>query len=161
MSMRTWLSRSIGRTREGTKQHLVGTAELLGCGPAVLSAMRQANDEQCEAMLVNHVEKTCGGTADWREHTKDVAETICAFLAPEEAALLQHLSLDDHARPHEAAAQLDKLLAGIERSVVCMAGGPQGGGEGRPGSGRSGQGGIRREQAQQVQLLQLAGPVTA
>jgi hypothetical protein len=120
MSMRTWLSRSIGRTREGTKQHLVGTAELLGCGPAVLSAMRQANDEQCEAMLVDHVEKTCGGTADWREHTKDVAETICAFLAPEEAALLQHLSLDDHARPHEAAAQLDKLLAGTAKGVRAL-----------------------------------------
>ena len=120
MSIRSWLCRSIGRTREGTKAHLLTTAEILDCSEDVLSAMHGADDERCEAMLVDHVSRTCGGTADWKEHPKDVMETLAPFLSPEESHILQKADIDDLTRPPEAIRHLDNLLSQTAKGVRAL-----------------------------------------
>lgn len=121
MSTSYWFSRSLGRTREGTKAHLVGTAELLNCPAEMLHTMREADDETCEALLVEHISLTCGGTADWREHPQDVAEMLARFLGSEEAGLLANSpALDDETRPPQAVQAFDAVLSGSALAVRAL-----------------------------------------
>jgi hypothetical protein len=120
MSFGSWLSRSIGRTREGTKAHLVLTAELLEIGEGVLLAMRSATDDECESMLIEHVTSNCGGTADGREHPSDIIDMLIAFLPPDAADLLRAASIPDGARPPAAVWQMDEHLSGSRMGVRAL-----------------------------------------
>ena len=111
MSFRSWFTRSLGRTREGTKAHLLATAELLGCSKEVLLAMHQADDERCEELLVEHISIACGGTADWKEHHQDIMATLAEFLTPDDVANLRAANIADAERPPEALLKMDKALA--------------------------------------------------
>lgn len=120
MSIQSWFSRSMGRVREGTKAHLVDTAELLNCSDGVLHAMRGATDAGCEALFVDHLSRTCGGTADWKEHPQDIAETLVAFLSADEADLIRHLMVDDRTKPAQAVQRFDELLSSSTKGVRAL-----------------------------------------
>lgn len=121
MGISSWLSRSVGRTREGTKAHLVGTAELLNCSAEVLHTMRGANDEECEALLIGHISRTCGGTVDWREHPQDIAAMLTGFLGKDDAALLASSPvLGGDTRPPQAVQSFDDQLSGSALGVRAL-----------------------------------------
>lgn len=120
MSIPAWFARSVGRVREGTKVHLVMTAELVSCSNDVLHAMRGATDEECETLLVDHISKTCGGTADWKEHPHDIAETLAEFLSADEADLLRRLALDERTKPAQAVQRFDALLTHSPKGVRAL-----------------------------------------
>lgn len=120
MSIPSWFSRSVGRVREGTKIHLVLTAELLNCSAEVLHIMRGATDEACEALLVDHVSQTCGGAVDWKEHPHDVAQMVAAFLTAEQADRIKGATLDGQLKPPQAVHTLDRLLADAAQGVRAL-----------------------------------------
>lgn len=120
MNIPSWFSRSVGRVREGTKIHLVLTAELLGGSAEMLQNMRDATDEACEALLVEQVSHTCGGAVDWKEHPQDIAQMLAAFLGAEEAARIQNATLDARSKPPQAAQAFDQLLSSSTKGVRAL-----------------------------------------
>ena len=120
MSIPSWFSRSVGRVREGTKAHLVLTAELLNGSAGMLHTMRGATDEACEALLVDHVSQTCGGAVDWKEHPHDIAQMVAAFLTTEQADRIQRATLDGQLKPPQAVHTLDRLLADSTQGVRAL-----------------------------------------
>lgn len=120
MSIPTWFTRSVGRVREGTKAHIVRTAELLNCSAEVLHTMQDATDEVCEALLVEDVSRTCGGIADWKEHPQDIARVLAAFLGAEEADRIRSATLDERTTPPKAVQTFDRLLSGSTHGVRAL-----------------------------------------
>ncbi|WP_332740973.1 hypothetical protein [Hydrogenophaga sp.] len=120
MSIQSWFSRSLGRVREGTKAHLVSSAELLDFTGDVLHAMREATDDECEALFVEHVSRTCGGTVDWREQPQDIADTLAEFLSADEASLIQASTFNDRTGPPQAIQGFDESLKGSPRGVRAL-----------------------------------------
>jgi hypothetical protein len=120
MSIPSWFSRSVGRVREGTKAHLVLTAELLNGSAGMLHTMRGATDEACEALLVDHVSQTCGGTVDWKEHPQDIAKVLAAFLSADDADRIRKTTLDERMKPPHAVHTFDRLLSGASHGVRAM-----------------------------------------
>lgn len=120
MSIPSWFSRSVGRVREGTKAHLVLTAELLSGSAEMLHAMRDATDEACETLLVDHVSQTCGGTVNWKEHPQDIAQVLAAFLGAAEAQQLMGAALDARMKPPHAVHTFDRMLSDSAKGVRAL-----------------------------------------
>jgi hypothetical protein len=83
-----WLKRSFGRTAEGTRAHLVGTAELFGVDPAILERMKVSSDEEGERLLIESIEGRHGTIADWKASLASIVEDLTCLTEEERAILI-------------------------------------------------------------------------
>ena len=120
MSIRNWVRRSFGRMLSGTKAHLVGIAALLELPAPVLEKMRSATDDECEALLIEHVEGRHGGIADWRATLEQILETIEPCLTPEERTVLQGVRAASSKGVAEAIHLLDGRLSSPLRALRAI-----------------------------------------
>ncbi|WP_230969746.1 hypothetical protein [Nitrogeniibacter aestuarii] len=110
MSFVSWLKRSFGRTAEGTKAHLVGTAQLLGADAIILERMKNASDEESEQILFESIEGRHGTVVDWKASLEDILENLEYLSDQERDALMRASASLAKQRIYEVPRQLTELL---------------------------------------------------
>ena len=110
MSFVGWLKRSFGRTTEGTKTHLVGTAKLLGADAIILDRMKSASDEESEQLLFESIEGRHGTVVDWKASLEDILENLECLSNQERDALTRVPATLAKQRIYEVPRQLTELL---------------------------------------------------
>lgn len=110
MSFVRWLKRSFGRTAEGTKAHLVGTAKLLGADASILERMKSASDEESEQLLLESIEGRHGAVVDWKASLEDIVENMECLSDQERDALTRVPATLAKQRIYEVPRQLMELL---------------------------------------------------
>jgi hypothetical protein len=73
----------------GPKEPMIRAAVLLGVPEEILARMRSSSDENCEELLLRHIENGHGCVADWRERVSHVLYGIGPFLTTEESDALR------------------------------------------------------------------------
>jgi hypothetical protein len=87
VSFRSWLKRSLGRTAEGSKVHLVATAQLLGFDHRTLDQMNASTDEDCETLFIASIQGSHGAVVDWKTSLENLIEEVTCLTAEERASL--------------------------------------------------------------------------
>ena len=110
MSFLNWLKRSIGRTVEGTRAHLIGTAELFAVAPAIVDRMKASSDEECERLLIESLEGRHGAVVDWKASLANVLEELTCLTEQERAVLVSAPPPLAGQRIYKAPRQITDLL---------------------------------------------------
>lgn len=110
MSFVSWLKRSFGRTAEGTKAHLVGTAQLLGADAILLERMKSASDEESERLLFESIEGRHGTEVDSKASLEEILENLECLSDQERDVLTKVPAKLAKQRIYEVPRQLTELL---------------------------------------------------
>ncbi|WP_434515925.1 hypothetical protein AB6Q56_04430 [Dechloromonas sp. ARDL1] len=106
----SWLKRSFGRAAEGTKAHLVGTAQLFGADAILLERMKSASNEESERLLFESIDGRHGAEVDWRASLEDILENLECLSDQERDALTKVPAKLAKQRIYEVPRQLTELL---------------------------------------------------
>jgi hypothetical protein len=111
MSFIRWLKRSFGRTAEGLKAHLIGTAELLGVDPSVTGQMKRSSDEESERLLIDSIQGRHGTVVDWKASLEEILEAFTGFTEEERGVLGNAGPSLASERIYRVSSQITELLA--------------------------------------------------
>lgn len=110
MSFVSWLKCSFGRTAEGAKAHIIGTARLLGADAVFLDRMKRSSDEECEQLLLESIEGRHVIVVDWNASLENILEELECLSDQEREALMLAPETLAKRRIYEVPCQLTELL---------------------------------------------------
>jgi hypothetical protein len=110
----------LARLFTGTKAHLIQIAPIFDGSLDVLTRMRAANEEECEAVFLSLVEGRCGGRVDWRGSAADIYEALEPCLSSDERRYLPSVESIQLGPPARVVQMLDSYLAQAPRALRAL-----------------------------------------
>jgi hypothetical protein len=122
LGVASWVHSFFGKLLAGPKKPLIEVATLLRLPEEGLERMRSSSAEDCEMVLLRHLDHGHGGIVDWRARLDDVVEATAPALTTEEREVLMSYSGKDGDNPGFPAAihLLDARLRAPMRALRAI-----------------------------------------